>query len=165
MKPRVILFALLMVSVFLAVQFAASQDRPHDHLPDHIMKTPGDMTWKEGPASLPDGVQYTVIQGDWAKEGPFTARLKLPADYEIPPHWHPAIEHVTVIKGSFNMGTGENFDREKAHKLPVGGFAMMHIGTKHYAFTTEETIVQLHGIGPWGITYVNEEDDPRMARR
>jgi hypothetical protein len=25
----------------------------------------------------------------------------------------------------------------------------------------EETIVQVHGIGPWGITYVNEADDPR----
>ncbi len=165
MKARGFLSALFVAAFLFAMQTVAVHAQTHDHLPDHIMKAPADMKWKDGPASLPEGVQYTLIQGDWTKEGPFTARLKFPADYKIPPHWHPAIEHVTVIKGSFHMGTGEEFDRDKTHKLPVGGFAMMNIGTRHFAFTTEETIVQLHGIGPWGITYVNEEDDPRVARR
>jgi len=33
--------------------------------------------------------------------------------------------------------------------------------TPHYARTRGETIIQLHGTGPWGITYVNPADDPR----
>jgi len=129
--------------------------------PDHIMVVPADITWKDGPASLPKGVQSAVVEGDPTKPGPFMMRIMLPANYKIPPHWHPAIEHVTVITGSFHMGLGEVFDESKATKLPVEGFAAMAIGTRHFAFTTEEATIQLHGIGPWGITYVNPADDPR----
>jgi hypothetical protein len=165
MNPRGIFSMLLVCTLFCIITVLTGYAQSHDHLPDHIMLTPEEMKWADGPASLPVGAQYTVIEGDLTKEGPFTARFKLPANYTIPPHWHPAIEHVTVIKGSFHMGKGERFDKSKAMKLPLGGFAMMNIGTKHFAFTTEETIVQIHGIGPWGITYVNEEDDPRLAER
>jgi hypothetical protein len=133
------------------------------HGDDHIMINPEEMKWKGGPASMEDGAQYTLIEGDWTQPGPFTARIKMPAGFKISPHWHPAIEHVTVIKGSFHMGTGEKLDKDRAMKLTVGGFAVMPIEYVHYAFTTEETIIQLHGIGPWGINYVNEEDDPRLA--
>jgi hypothetical protein len=133
------------------------------HSDGHIMINNDEMEWKNGPASLEEGSQYALIEGDWTKEGPFTARLKLPADFKISPHWHPAIEHVTVIEGSFYMGTGRKFNRDNAKKLTIGGFAAMPIEFVHYAFTTEETIVQLHGIGPWGINYVNEDDDPRLA--
>jgi hypothetical protein len=165
MKTRRILCTLLVVTVLFAVKTALAQERTYDHLPDHIMKAPADMKWQDGPASLPEGSQYSLIQGDWTKEGPFTTRLKLPANYVIPPHWHPVIDRVTVIKGSFHLGVGETFDRDKAQKLPVGGFAMFCIEVPHYAFTKEETIIQVHGIGPFGITYVNEEDDPRLAER
>jgi hypothetical protein len=162
MKNRAFLSALLTIAVLFGVQSFVL----HDHGDSgHIMINPGEMEWKPGPASLEAGSQYTLIEGDWTKEGPFTARLKLPAGFRISPHTHPAIEHVTVIKGSFHMGTGTRFNKDNAMKLEVGGFAVMPIDYAHYAFTTEETIIQLHGIGPWGINYVNEEDDPRLARR
>lgn len=131
------------------------------HHPGHIMVQPTDVTWKDGPLSLPKGSQAAVIEGDPTKEGPFTLRLKLPANYKISPHWHPAVEHVTVLSGSFYMGLGEVFDESKGTKLPVGGFAVMQIGTRHFAFTKEEAVIQLHGIGPWAINYVNPADDPR----
>lgn len=140
----------------------AAQEKMADHAQaDHIMVLPSDLTWKDGPASLPKGVMSAVTEGDPTKPGPFTMRLKLPANYKIPPHWHPAIEHVTVLSGSFHMGLGETFDESKAMMLPVGGFAVMQIGTRHFAFTKEESTIQLHGVGPWGITYVNPKDDPR----
>ena len=132
-----------------------------EHKPDHIMVKPADITWKDGPASLPKGAKSAVVEGDPTKAGAFTLRIKLPANYKIPPHWHPAIEHVTVLSGSFHMGLGETFDESKASKLPVGGFAVMAIGTRHFAFTKDEATIQLHGVGPWGINYVNSGDDPR----
>ena len=129
---------------------------------DHIMKVPDDLKWSEGPKSLPPGAQVTLMEGDPAKEGPFTLRLKLPADYTIMPHWHPKIEHVTVIEGEFYMGAGEKLDKSKAHSLPEGGFAVMPIKFRHFAFTANRpAIIQLHGIGPWEIYYVNPKDDPR----
>lgn len=129
---------------------------------DHIMKVPDELKWTEGPKSLPEGAQVTVIEGDPAKKGPFTLRLKLPADYTIMPHWHPAIEHVTVIEGEFYMGAGEKLDKSKANLLPEGGFAVMPVKFNHFAFTANQpSVIQLHGIGPWEIIYVNSEDDPR----
>ena len=153
-------FILIVPALLLHAQEKAAE-KAGEHQPDHIILVPTDFTWMDGPASLPKGVKSAVVEGDPTKAGPFTMRLKFPANYKVPPHWHPALEHVTVISGSFHMGLGEVFDESKATKLPIGGFAVMAIGTRHFAFTKEEATIQLHGIGPWGITYVNPADDPR----
>lgn len=132
---------------------------------NHITLTPDQLEWKEGLKSLPPGSQVAMLEGDPSKKGPFTIRLKFPANYKIMPHWHPAIEHITVIEGKFHMGAGEKMDEAKAHALPVGGFAVMPIKFRHFAFTTDQTAtVQLHGIGPWDIIYVNPADDPRKQK-
>ena len=127
----------------------------------HALFTPADLKWAVGPASLPAGAQAAVLEGDPAKAGPFTLRLKIPADYKIPAHSHPADEHVTVISGTFHMGMGDKLDAANGKALPAGSFALMPAKTNHFAWASEETIVQLHGIGPWGINYVNPDDDPR----
>src|SRR3989344_3979075 len=92
-------------------------------------------------------------------------RLEFPANYRVAPHWHPADEHVTVIAGTFALGMGETFDETKLEELGVGGFAMMRTGTRHFAWSKDGAVVQLHGIGPWGLTYVNPADDPRNAAK
>lgn len=111
--------------------------------------------------SLPPGAKIAVIEGPLTEAVPFTFRLKFPADYKIPAHWHPAIEHVTVISGTFNLGTGDKLDAAKTKPLSAGSVAIMQPKTNHFGWTKEETIVQVHGVGPWGITYVNPADDPR----
>ena len=108
-------------------------------MPGHVMVTPGDLKWQAVP---------------------FTFRLKLPADYRIPAHWHPAVEHVTVISGAFHMGVGDKLDTAKTTALPPGSVAIMQPKTTHFGWAREETIVQVHGMGPWGVTYVNPADDP-----
>ncbi|GAB3195807.1 cupin domain-containing protein [Pontibacter aydingkolensis] len=131
---------------------------------EHIMLNPDRFEWKDGPMSLPKGARFAILEGDPSKEGPFTLRVMVPANYKIPPHWHPAVEHVTVLKGSIYMGAGEKLDMSKATKISEGGLAVMPIKFIHYAFTTEEATIQLHGIGPWDIIYVNPKDDPRQAK-
>ena len=85
----------------------------------------------------------------------------MPAGYTIAPHFHPTDESVTVLSGTFHMGTGDKFDKAKTHALAAGAIGIMQPGTNHYAWTADETIVQLNGNGPWGITYVDPNDDPR----
>ncbi|MEJ7694398.1 cupin domain-containing protein [Daejeonella sp.] len=131
---------------------------------DHIMVTPDNIKWVDGPPSLPAGAKMAVIEGSPAAAGLFTMRLKLPANYTVMPHSHPADEHVTVISGTFFMGLGETLDRSLGKGIPKGGFAVMMTGTRHYAFTKKESIIQIHGMGPWGITYVNAADDPRNKK-
>lgn len=128
---------------------------------DHVMVKPADVKWVDAPPSLPAGAKVAVIEGDPKSGGAFTMRIKFPANYMIAPHWHPADEHVTVLEGSFYMGLGEKYDEKTAQELPASGFAVMNTGTRHFAFTRNGCIVQVHGVGPWGITYVNPSDDPR----
>jgi hypothetical protein len=106
-----------------------------------------------------------MIDGDMREAGLFTVRAKFPPDYKIMPHWHQANEHVTVLQGSFYMGMSEMFDEKTAMEIPVGGFAVMNAGTRHFGFTKNvECIIQVHGVGPWTITYVKPEDDPRSKK-
>src|SRR3990170_3965515 len=126
---------------------------------DHAFIQPADVKWGAAPASLPPGAQGAVLQGDPAKPGPFTLRLKLPDGYRIPPHYHPAIEHITVIQGTFVVGMGEKVNVGTEKSLGAGSFAFMPAGMRHFVRAQGETIVQLHGTGPWGITYVNPRLD------
>lgn len=119
------------------------------------------VAWQTGPPSLPPGAQVTVLAGDLTKEGPFTIRLKFPAGYQIPAHSHPQIEQVTVLAGTFNIGEGDRLEPSRGTALGSGGFVVIPKGHRHYAWTSEETVVQLNGTGPWGVTYVNPADDPR----
>ena len=145
----------------LAAPLALAQSGTHTSMAnDHMMLTPGELKWVDIP-SLPPGAKLAVIEGPLNQPGPITFQLKLPANYQIPAHWHPAIEHVTVISGTFNMGTGDKLDRAKTKALTAGSVAIMQPKTNHYGWTKDETIVQVHGMGPWGVTYVNPADDPR----
>ncbi|MGE0854120.1 MAG: cupin domain-containing protein [Geminicoccaceae bacterium] len=126
----------------------------------HIMVLPGELKWSNV-SSLPPGAKIAVIEGSMSEPGPFTVRLRFPANYLLPAHSHPAIERVTVLSGTFHMGSGDKLDKSKTHALPVGGAMIIPAGSNHFAWTAEETVVQLNGIGPWGVTYVNPADDPR----
>jgi len=126
----------------------------------HRMVMPDELKWADVP-SLPPGAKIAVIEGPMNEAVPFTIRLKFPKDYAIPAHSHPAVERVTVLSGTFNLGMGDKLDRSKSHALPAGAIAIMQPGTNHFAWTAEEVTVQLNGNGPWGVTYVNAADDPR----
>jgi quercetin dioxygenase-like cupin family protein len=125
---------------------------------------PETIAWKDGPASLPAGAKMAALEGDPTKEGPFVMRLQMPAGYHIPPHTHPKTERVTVISGAFYLAMGEKLDRSDAKKVSAGSFAFWPARMKHAAWAEGETVIQLHGIGPWQINYLNPADDPRNAK-
>jgi hypothetical protein len=107
------------------------------------------------------GAKIAVIPGDLSKAGLYATRLKFPADYRVMPHWHPVDKQVTVLSETINIGVGEKFDPEKGKALPAGSFLVMPAQRHHFAWTKEETIIQVHAIGPTAITHVNLADDPR----
>jgi quercetin dioxygenase-like cupin family protein len=126
----------------------------------HTVVTPDDLEWADV-GSLPAGAQLAIIEGNMAEEAPVTARIRFPAEYELPPHYHSGVERVTVLSGTFNIGMGEAFDRQKAMALEPGSVIIMEPNTTHFVWTEEETVVQLNVMGPWAITYVDPADDPR----
>jgi hypothetical protein len=163
MKKTAVLTLLALVVIGLAVAQSSSSSGSARQAPE--LCSPSSINWKPGPGSLPPGAQFAVLEGDPAKDGPFTMRVKLPDGYKIPPHMHPGVEHITVLSGTFNLGTGDKFDKAKTQELVAGTFGFWPAGMKHFAWTKGETIVQLHGLGPWGVEYLNPADDPRKAAK
>lgn len=162
MRSRTVVLALTVAASPLLVSSVASLvAQQRDARGTMHVYQPSDVQWKEGPASLPPGGQMAVLEGDPSKEGPFTMRLRLPDAYRIPPHFHGGVEHVTVISGTFNLGMGDTFDASATKAMQAGSFGYWPAGMRHYASTTGATVLQLHGLGPWTITYVNPSDDPR----
>jgi hypothetical protein len=125
---------------------------------------PPDVPWIAGPASLRSGAKMAVLEGDPTREGVFTMRLWLPNGFEVRPHWHSQVEHVTVLSGVLHFGVGETFDRAATRPMPAGSFGFWPIGMRHFAWAEGETVLQLHGRGPWTVTYVNAADDPRRGK-
>jgi quercetin dioxygenase-like cupin family protein len=126
---------------------------------------PADIEWKDGPPSLPKGAKFAILEGDPSKEGMFVMRVKVPDGFHIPAHTHPKPERVTIIQGTFHLAMGDNPQRADARALPAGTYGAWPPGMVHAVWTEGETIVQFHGMGPWVISYVNSDDDPRNAKK
>jgi hypothetical protein len=151
------MFILAIVMAISAI--ALSQEPPK--MADHGLFTPADIKWMDAPNALPVGAKLAVLEGNPFNPGLYTMRLSMPTGYKIPPHWHAKVEHVTVISGKFNLGMGEKFDQSKGNAMPVGTFGFLPPQMRHFAWASEETVIQLHGEGPWEINYVTPSDDPR----
>lgn len=144
------------IAVLAALLFSSAHAEPN-----HEIVTPDDIKWVDGPASLPPGAKMVILEGDPAKAGPFVLRVKLPDGFRIMPHTHPKDERVTVLAGTLYLGMGEKFDEKAAKAMPVGSYGRTGAGMKHFGWVKGETVLQLHGEGPWAINYVNPADDPR----
>lgn len=116
--------------------------------------------WGPAPPIFPKGAEFAVLQGDPGSANEFTVRLRFPNGYKIPPHTHPTIENVTVLKGTFLAGMGGTFDESAMKAFGRDGFASIPANHAHYAMARGQTIVQVHAIGPFQLTYVNPADDP-----
>lgn len=126
----------------------------------HATMQVDNLKWS-APAAYAKGAQLAVVRGDPTKEGMYVVRLKVPSGFKIAAHTHPNDENVTVLSGSFNIGTGDKLDESKGTQVQASGYSFVMKGMTHYAWFTEDTVLQLHGMGPQGVTYVNPADDPR----
>jgi quercetin dioxygenase-like cupin family protein len=119
------------------------------------------VTFKDNPA-FPKGAQTAILVGDPTKAGDVVVmRIKLPANFLVPPHTHPYAEAVTVISGSAGFGLGEKAEK-KGDLLKTGGLYAHPANDAHYVWTgSEGAILEVHFIAPGGINYINPADDPR----
>lgn len=142
--------------------FALTAGAVHTGAEQHPTTVPGDaVNWGAAPPTLPSGAQASVLQGNPGKPGPFVLRLRFPAGYVVPPHRHSQDELVTVISGRFGVVGGDAVDRKTFKPVAPGSFINIPAGASHYAVAESESVVQIHGIGPFDITYLNPRDDPR----
>lgn len=129
--------------------------------PHHTVVSADAVTWGAAPPSLPAGAQAAVLLGHPGREGPFVLRLRFPAGFVVPPHRHSKDEFVTLLAGRFSVTPGEKLDRAAITPLPPGSFFHLPAGMAHYAVADSEAVVQINGMGPFDVTYVDPADDPR----
>lgn len=115
----------------------------------------GDLKW----TPIIKGCELAGVSGDPnAAGGSYVIRLRCADGAKIPAHWHPEDENVTVLKGTFLVGMGEAFDETKLQPMNVGNFISMPKLMRHYASCKGETIVQVHGTGPFKVNWVNPSE-------
>lgn len=128
--------------------------------PGFISVEASKLKWTDAPSVGP-GAKIAVIEGDLKSSGPITFRLKVPANFKIAVHTHPTDERVTVLSGTLYFAIGDKFDAAKGKAYKAGDTFIVPSGMPMYAYTKKgETIVQIHGNGPWGITYLNPAEAP-----
>ena len=122
------------------------------------------LKWSDAPSVGP-GAKIAILEGDLKTAAPFTFRLKLPPNSKIGVHTHPTFERVTILSGTFYFATGDKVDSPKAKEYKPGDAFMVPPGMPMYAYTKNgEVIVQIHGTGPWGISFNDPKDDPTKKK-
>ncbi|MEX0610369.1 MAG: cupin domain-containing protein [Balneolaceae bacterium] len=154
----------LILIILLTPAFVVAQEITDEGPDRHLLFSEGDIEWQKGPASLESGSEYAVLEGDPTKAGVFTMRIKMPDGFQVSPHWHPNVERVTVLSGTFLLGSGEELDENNTQSMNAGSYTSMPREMVHFAIAQGETVIQLTSVGPWVINYVNEGDDPRTRK-
>lgn len=120
------------------------------------------LNWQEC-RELPPGAKVAILSGNPDKKEPFVARIKLPANYTIPPHSHPVPEYDTVLSGTLYLGVGDQVDKSKSTELPAGSYVKIPTKWVHYSWTKDETILQISGVGPWGTLYTDKQLNKKQS--
>lgn len=123
------------------------------------------LKWNAGPIDLPRGAEVAMLFGDPTRGGPFILRLRAPKGYEVAPHKHSAMETMTVLSGAVRYGQGAKLDPTAEKALSAGGFASTAAEVGHWVKFDDDTVIQVSGVGPWNITYLDPHDDPRADQR
>ncbi len=162
MKILPVAVALVLSAAAIPSLHAAEETKKGAAKPEAVFINAAEIKWGDAPPFLPKGAQIAVMTGDPSKKAPFTIRLKMPSGYKIAPHWHTQDEQLTILSGTFVLHMGDTMDAA-GHELTAGGYHFLPGKMHHAAETKAETILQLHGTGPFDIHYLNPADDPGKA--
>jgi quercetin dioxygenase-like cupin family protein len=122
---------------------------------------PEDIEWKPF-AAFPAGVRLAVLVGEPSQPGPYVIRVKAPSGTKLMPHKHPEDRIYTVMSGVFYIGLGDRFDADAVKAYPPGSVVVLPGDTWHFHFAKSgEYVTQVTAIGPLGLEYHDEGDDPR----
>ena len=124
---------------------------------EQVTATSGNVKWINAPAPLPQGAKIAITKGELGKPGTLRFLLKFPANYVLQPQSSTTLDRIMVVSGNFNMGLGDKFDKSRTIPMYAG---YMHLPQKSpfFAWTSEETIVEYEGVGPWAVTYAHSTD-------
>ncbi len=114
-----------------------------------VIKIPDEIEFKGAPVSTAE------LYGDPTKAGLYVQRVKMPAGFKLPPHWHPEERTEVILSGTLYYAFGDRWDESKLLALPPGSFFNEPPRIPHFAWAKDgEVMLQITGIGPTGIMLV-----------
>lgn len=116
--------------------------------------------WGAAPPGLPAGAKATLLQGNPNGTGRYVIRLQFPSNYKVPFHAHTNAMDVTVVSGTLYVASSQTYDKKKAFAIKPGDFYHLPPQASQLLFTKGETVVEIHGDGPYDLKYANAADDP-----
>jgi hypothetical protein len=135
-----------LIPLAIAVIVSLATVRATDLNPAAIkVRLPNQIPWVEDSR----GASTVVLSGDMSKPGPYIALLRWSAHHMSHPHWHPNDRYLTVISGTWWVGTGNKFDPEATVPLPPGS-TVVHYGKQvHFDGAKDgDVILEVAGEGP-----------------
>jgi quercetin dioxygenase-like cupin family protein len=168
LRPGLLLIFVLLPAVAGAQTKQPAKKTPTRASSSSMIVEPGSEKWGDLPAAALVGtpsveiggtLRVAVIQGDPMTAGrTYTLRVSCTDGAKLAPHWHPTTENVTVIKGAAAVGTGSKWDDGALTDVPTGGFFWAAPHMTHFAECKGDTILQVHGIAPFVINFVNPDE-------
>jgi len=153
-KTRMGQVAIALLAIAVAAKGVYSQEKK-EQMDAHKIVHYADLKW----APVIKGCDLAAVSGDPNAEGtPFVIRIRCVDGAKIPAHWHPTDENVTVLKGTFLVGMGDKFDESKLQTMNTGNFISVPKEMHHFAMSKGDTIVQVHGAGPFKVNWINPAD-------
>jgi hypothetical protein len=106
---------------------------------------PDQIHWVDSPS----GISQAVLRGDPTKPGPYIVLATWHAHHMSRPHFHPNDRFITVISGTWWVGTGTKYEPDKTVPLPAGSF-VTHFGKQvHYDGAKDgDVTLEIAGEGP-----------------
>lgn len=169
-KKHFVRSALLLCTTLAVPSLAHSAPAPTEPMQNQsgvtIIHGSDAVTWQPAPPMFPHGTKLAVLTGDTSKPGPFTLRVMMPAGSFIPPHTHNLDEMLTVISGTIQHYVGQSLATTQQRPLGPGGFVHLPVNVPHAIKAgSQGAVLQVSGMGPFSMTYVNPQDDPRNTGR
>ena len=158
MKNLFLAVAVLAAVSIYAFQTNAEKTAAKDARP--VRLAPSELKWESAKA-LPPGAKLAVLEGDPTKAGPFTIRVKMPAEFRVGGHTHPVDERLIVVEGTFQYGEGDRYDEKALKSYPAGSYLIIPKDQPHFGASKKGTVIQIMGEGPWDIKYLAPSEDPR----
>jgi quercetin dioxygenase-like cupin family protein len=147
-------FAVIAAACALSMRAAPEALQP-GAAPPSDRAWPEGAAWQDAPADiLPPGARYSVLAGDPTRAQEYVIRVYLPPGYVVPPYSRPRDEHIVVLAGTLEVGSGETIDPSATRKLRPGTYRMYVAQARHYARTRDGATLQVYGMGPLAIDYV-----------
>lgn len=161
-RTMLVVVTLLLCTALFAQTAKKTAPAPAAAAAHHTMMMDKDLKW----SALAPGYEMTVVSGNPDATGPYVLRIRATKDHaEVPPHWHPGDESITILSGTFKVGEGDKTDEKATHTLQAGDFAMMPAKVHHFAISSKDCVVQVHGMGPFKVNWVNPPEAPKATKK